>query len=124
MFKVAPSLFLSSRATAECPYCIKGNDIRHILTVDVLPLTSSQNCELHLGSHNSVEDAVIERKHVYALDDAGQNILDILEECLDFIDNGVELEESVLVHWYVYLPHPHSNLDNQTFALWKELEWS
>jgi len=100
MFKVAPSLFLSSRPTAECPCCIKENDIRYILTVDVLPLTSLQNCELHSGSQNSVDDAVIERKHVYALDDAGQNILDILEKCLDFIDNGVELEESVLVHCF------------------------
>jgi hypothetical protein len=67
---------------------LKSLNITHILTVEDHPL-----------------DEPVQKgftyKFIRLFDLPSMNILDILEECIEFIDGGVQNGGGVLVHWYI-----------------------
>lgn len=71
----------------------QDTEITHILTIDAEPLARTQ--EFRKGNH----DIII--KHIQCLDQLEADILSHLDECIRFIERGIE-NGRVLVHWYLH----------------------
>jgi len=85
--QIAPFLFLGRAEAAENLELLKILDITHVLTVE-----------------DTCIDPEIQSKYTYKFkklaDDPDSNLLEILEECIEFIDSAIEKKMRILVHWY------------------------
>jgi hypothetical protein len=85
---VDSNLYIGSLEAACNVENLKKLNITHVLTVENHPL----------------DEGVSENftyKFVQLYDLPSMNILDILEECIEFIDHGVK-NGAILVHWYLF----------------------
>ena len=88
--QIAPLLFLGSLEAAKNVELLKKLNITHVLTVEDHPL------EPEIHKH------FVEYKFKQIYDHPYSNILDIIEECVDFIENALKQNTGVLVHWYIF----------------------
>lgn len=88
MNEIIPNLWLGAYPSIEdVPHLLRSG-IRSILTVDFVPLPVA-------------DFQCFECKFIELRDEPSQDMLDVLEEALDFIDRTLH-NGAVLVHWYVY----------------------
>lgn len=86
---VKENLYIGSRADAiALANTSPSEEKTRILTVDLEPL--------RLGN----EDLII-LKHVQCLDEHDTDLLSFFDDCSEFITDGIDKKENVLVHWYV-----------------------
>lgn len=83
---VAPNLYIGSLDAAMNVELLKKLNITHILTVENSPLIESVQKEF-----------TYKFKRLFDL--PSSNILDILAECIEFIESGLQNSTGVLVHW-------------------------
>lgn len=84
--QIAPFLFLGRAKAAENVELLEVFNITHILTVE-----------------DTCIEPKIQAKYKYKFkklaDDPDSNLLEILEECIEFIDSAIENKTRILVHW-------------------------
>ena len=84
--QIAPYLFLGRLEAAEDIDLLKVYGITHILTVEDKCLKPE-----------------IQTKYTYNFkklaDDPESNLLEILEECIEFIDSALVKKTGIIVHW-------------------------
>ena len=83
---IAPNLYLGGIDIANNADKLKELKITHILTIEDASI-----------------DVQIQKRMVYKFkllsDNPYSNILDILDECVQFIDTAIQGSNNVLVHW-------------------------
>ena len=85
--QIEPFLFLGSLEAATNVELLKKLNITHVLTVEDHPL--EPEVQKHFTAYKF--------KQLY--DHPYSNILDILEECVEFVESAVSQNTGVLVHW-------------------------
>jgi len=86
MYQILDHLFLGTYENIENVSSLLTRDVRYILTLDKRPLPSSYDNQFCC-------------KHILLLDLESENLIDRLEEALDFIENVRTQNLTVLVHW-------------------------
>ncbi len=86
---IRPNLYLGSLKAANDLTTLKKLNITHVLTIEENPL------EDHLLEKLGVD----KYKFKKLADSPYCNILQILNECIDFIDDAVMQSKNILVHW-------------------------
>ncbi|CAH8673702.1 unnamed protein product [Schistosoma bovis] len=85
MDEIIPGLWLGPMPFAENISVLKRNGIMSILTLDILPL----DCNVFKGFN---------MKFLYLRDEPSQDLLEILEDALSFIDESIKNNSNILVH--------------------------
>ncbi len=86
---IIPNVYLGNISAAKDPERLKQLNITHVLTIE--------DTELDFELYKSLEKYKFKRlaDHQYA------NILEVLEECLEFIDEAVRESKNILVHCFM-----------------------
>jgi hypothetical protein len=84
--QIAPQLFLGSLEAAKNVNLLKELNVTHVLTVE------DHSLEPEIHKHFAYKF-----KQIY--DHPYSNILDILEECIEFIESAINKNTGILVHW-------------------------
>jgi len=84
--QISPKLFLGSLEAAKNVDLLKQLNVTHVLTVE----DHSLEPEIH-------KSFTYKFKQLY--DHPYSNILDILEECIEFIESARDKNTGILVHW-------------------------
>ncbi|KAH9592839.1 dual specificity phosphatase 12, variant 3 [Schistosoma haematobium] len=90
MDEIIPGLWLGPMPFAENISVLKRNGIMSILTLDILPL----DCNVFKGFN---------MKFLYLRDEPSQDLLEILEDALSFIDESIKNNSNILVHCFFKL---------------------
>ncbi len=86
---IIPNLYLGNVSAAKDNELLKNLNITHVLTIEDRSLDSSQY-------------KVLEKYKFKKLADMHNcNILEVLEECLEFIDEAIKESKNILVHCYM-----------------------
>ncbi|VDP16746.1 unnamed protein product [Schistosoma margrebowiei] len=104
MDEIIPGLWLGPMPFAENISVLKRNGIMSILTLDILPL----DCNVFKGFN---------MKFLYLRDEPSQDLLEILEDALSFIDESIKNNSNILVHC------PNNGFINQ-LKLFHIMKWT
>lgn len=84
---IVPYLYLGDIGAAYDSKGLKDLNITHMLTIEDNPVNEDKYQDLEKYKFKKLAD------HQYS------NILEVMEECLEFIHEAVSQEKNILVHW-------------------------
>lgn len=84
--EILPGLYLGAREAARSIDTLNKRNVTHILTIEDIPLEH----DVHKN---------FAYKYIKMADYPTSNLLDVLEECIEFIEYALGSSGTVLVHW-------------------------